>query len=209
MDTAPIRVWAQRILLLSAVVVTAVWIGKRLHIGNDEIAVLPLPDFTASGDAGTIESVRGQVTVRTPPQSAAASLSVDGGSRPFRVPSSFALAEGATLELATEGNWQIGIEGKAELTFEDARTNPDRTIRAAYWTIKSGIVRIRSADYDPADLELQIRTPLARILFRRAEAGLRISDGGRGEVWLVAGSGVVVWNDGRRKTLTVRGMEYI
>jgi hypothetical protein len=107
----------------------------------------------------------------------------------------------------TSGNWIVVMEGSGEFVFENASTNADRTIHSGLWFVRSGTFRAKPHDYDKGDHWLEIRTPKARVFLRKAEIGMRISEGGGGQIWLARGNATVVWNDGRRKELLPKGLD--
>lgn len=121
----------------------------------------------------------------------------------------FSLPDQAAVQVVTAGNWIVEMGGEGEFSFENALTNADRTVHEAFWFVKRGELKMRPKEYDPAEHYLQIRTPIARVFLLKGEAGMKVTEGGGGQIWVYSGTATIVWNDGRRKEVHSRGMEYI
>ena len=174
------------------IAVCAVFWIRRSH--GPELPVLQFEDVGMQKNAGRVSKANGST------------LKV-GQSVPLGT--EFKLAEQSSVQIVTEGNWIVEMDGQGEFSFENALTNADRTIHTAYWFVRKGELKIRPKEYDPAEHYMQIRTPIARVFLHRGEAGMKVTEGGGGQIWIYSGTATIVWDDGRRKEIHSRGMEYI
>lgn len=127
----------------------------------------------------------------------------------FPLKTLFRLHSSGSVQATTHGSWIVALEGEGEFAIEEARTNPARTTHATSWFLKRGNFRAKPQDYDPSEHWLQLRTPSARIIVQKGEIGVNVREDGTGQVWLLSGRAMVEWNDGRRKRLKVKGMDYL
>jgi hypothetical protein len=187
---------------------------------RDDLPELSVPDISRENrEAGHAEHVTGSAAFRgavpadvsgpASTSAAAPGLSAEKDGASFFLGTFFQVAPKSFLQLLTTGNWIVGLDGDGEFVLEDARTNPEGTIHTAYWFVRRGTFRAKPHDYDPSDHRLEVRTPIARVYVGKAEIGMRVSEGGGGQIWLVSGKATIVWNDGRRKELTQKGMDYL
>jgi len=216
-----------RKVLVAAVVIAISVFGYRTYDryrNRDAPPDLPIPDLNQSRNAGNCDRLTGSVFVRpmnsedsrNPKISAAPDLTAPGNEwaalaqgAPFNIGTLFHLRPQSTLQLVTSGNWVIALSGEGEFIFEDARTNEGGKIHTNFWNLKKGVFRAKPHDYDTTDHWLQITTPVAKVFVHKGEIGLRVAEGGGGQIWLLSGVANVHWNDGRKKSLTLKGMEYL
>ena len=212
------------ILLLLGALLAFWWGSGKQRGGSLSSPEFSSKDIKANGDAGKIERVSGQAWGRavhasdlpanatlqlTPGTSAVPELKPLTESAMFPLPFFFHVAKGSFLQIVTEGNWIIGMDGEGDFLLEDALTNADRTVHQGVWFVKSGTFRAKPHDYDPSVHTLIIQTAAGKVFADRAEIGMRISEGGRGQVWLMSGKGKIEWNDGKTQELVLKGMVYL
>lgn len=142
------------------------------------------------------------------PASAAPVTSMKEGTQ-FLLGTLFQTVAGSAISMLTAGNYYVMLQGDGQFVFEDARINDDRNAHTAYWFVKKGTFRAKPYEYDPNSHYMEVRTASASIFLEQAEIGMNVYEGGSAQVWLVSGKGHVVWNDGRRKELPLKGMDYL
>jgi hypothetical protein len=170
----------------------------------NDLPALSVAECGAEGEAGHVDRLTGSMKI------AETKASVDAKKgKTFPVASRFQLPAGSSAELFTEGNWKVELEGEGSFRIDDARTDSTRTRHTSSWFVEKGTFLAHPREFDPSEHWMEIRTPIARVLVRNAELGMKISQGGGGQVWIQSGNGVVLWNDGRKKELKVKGMEFI
>jgi len=133
----------------------------------------------------------------------------------FQAPSDFRIESGVGyVELVTAGNFIIGLDAAgappADFSFLGARTNVDRNVHSALWSISSGRMRIKSSEMDRGARHfVEVRTPSARLILEDGEVGISIPNEAKasGQFWVVKGSVVVRWKDGRRGEYRSPGLQ--
>lgn len=213
-----VSIYAMAVVLVAA----GVYLGVRHFRNQGGIPDLAIPDLNENRQAGVNEKQYGTTFMRpaTPADEESPKVTLASGAdpvgwvpakegEPFLLGTVFHARGQSGLQLLTTGNWIIALDGEGEFIFEDAKRNAGGTVHTAFWMIRKGAFRAKPHDYDPSDHWLQIRTPVAKVIVHKGEIGLRITDGGGGQIWLVSGKATIFWNDGRRKELKLRGMDYI
>jgi hypothetical protein len=209
-------------LALLVVAALGALIYYQLFRRRDGVPELPYPDLNAERFAATCDNLTGVAFTRTvtpedlrasaispaPAEGAPGWTPVKIGTR-FHLGSLFHVRPQGHLQMNTVGNWIVALDGEGEFILEEARTDEKRTVHTNVWNVKKGTFRAKPHDYDKGDHWLQVTVPIARVFVHKGEIGLRVSEGAGGQIWLVSGKATVVWNDGRRKELPLRGMEYL
>jgi hypothetical protein len=201
--------WRSRLKLLPVLAIVAaggIWSYQYWEAHRDELPGLDVDDVSGNRVAGTVDVVRGNAF-------GASAQGVEFA--PLKHPSTFILGSvfrlngGSFVQLKTNGNYLVGLDGDGEFVAEKARLSHDRTKHTLHWFVRKGTLRVKPNKYDPAEQHVEIRTAIARVRGNKAELGVRVNEAGGGQVWLMSGTAEVIWNDGRRKELKVRGMDYL
>jgi hypothetical protein len=194
------------LIVLLALGAAGVWGYRYWEAHKDDLPELAMDDIGGSREAGTVGVVRGQA------YSAAAQgaefIPLKQGAT-FILGTTFRVPGGSFVQLKTNGNYLVGMDGEGEFVVQKARVSADRKSHTLHWLVRKGTFRVKPNDYDPGQQFVEIRTAIARVLGTKAEFGVRVNDAGGGQVWLMSGTAQVIWNDGRRKELKVRGMDYL
>ena len=123
----------------------------------------------------------------------------------------FQVKEKSAAKILTTGNWWVVLEGEGEFSFDDAKTNSQKTKHLGVWSIQRGSLRIKPKDFDPGEHYFKIKTPLAEITLQKGEMGISLEKGGqgRGQIWLYRGNAEIVWKNGSSKKLQGQEMSYL
>jgi hypothetical protein len=220
--------WA--ILAIVALWIALIYVGFDYFDKKDQLPPAPLPDLSDQRQAGTVTRVSGSVFTRMVLPEDFQNMAISPKPKPgdpawrnatqnasFVIGTLFRASAGGKLQVSTSGTWIVGLDGEGEFIFEDARTNEDRSLHTITWILKKGLLRAKPHTYDLTDHWLEVKTPLARVLVEKGELGIRLPDfqkspapdAPRGQVWLMSGKATVYWNDGRKKELPLKGMEYL
>lgn len=219
------KTWSR--VLLAALVIAAVgggfWARKRVEMRKDAPPELETPNYDpATRSAGSCFKHRGSTFARisTPddfqspkasphPAVADATWTQFAQGSTFLIGTLFNVGPQGVARLSTAGKWMVSLEGEGEFVFEDARRSDDSKVATDYWFVKKGTFRAKPHEFDRNDHWMQIRTAVATIYLHNGEIGMRINEGGTGQVWLTAGKATVIRADGTKRELPLKGMDYL
>ncbi len=208
--------------VVALAVLAGIGAGVWVYFHRDPFPELPIPDLDDNRSAGKLDRVNGKVFGRAsvPKDSEGMELSPEpkaddpqwGALKPggtYFLGSLFRLAQGGQAQLLTHGGWIVAMDGDGEFILEDARRDMDGRRRSMVWTVKRGMFRAKTSQYEGSTQWLEVRTPVGRLILEEGEIGIGVKEGGHGQFWIVTGKIDVLWKDGRRKQLTEKGMDYL
>lgn len=214
----------RRFLPLLMIILVGVlgYFGYKRFSRGEGIPNLPDQELNSQGKAGVIEHLQGTALVKPAESkdfnssaiSSAAAEGVEGWIAPiakdgFLPETLFHLKPNSSMRVMTAGNWLVAMDGEGEFIFEDGKVDAEKKAHSTIWTVKKGTFRAKPHDYDPSTHWIEVKTAAATVYCQQSEFGLRISEGGKGQVWLISGKIIVLWKDGRRKEITQKGMDYL
>lgn len=207
-----------------AVVVGLAAIGLRYFLEHrDDPPVPGQTDVDEQGVAARVQWVKGKVVTRPahleeysfrePTGIVENPREVEGKDAPLYAGSWIGLEAGSSMQLKTNGNFIMILDGPGEYLFEDARRQDDNEVSKSkhvlLFRMKRGMLRAKRHDYDPSQHWLQVIVPKGRIILEQGEIGVETHRPGSGRFWVVSGKVTYRPNEGQRRADLPRGIHHL
>ncbi len=207
--------WRKWLLVLVLFVLSGAAVRYFLIHRDDPPSVAQV-DVDPAGVAARTDWVRGEVRVRPARPEEFEFRLPDGPVEPFLVMSGskapispgtyFEVSAGAALQMSTNGNFIVAIDGPGSFVFENARRDSDSGRRTLTLRLKHGTLRAKRHDQDSAEHWLELYTPRGRLILQQGEIGIEVNQEGLGRFWIVSGTVVFRGADGTRRENLQKGV---